>query len=413
MKKPILIIFLSFLYLATFSQEVKVNKKSIKWLQENVEPIELGQQDYSFLDKYIADKRIVVLGEQLHGVKEFEIVRADIIKYLHQKHGFDVLLIESDMEAIDYINRNKKNLTPEEMLLAFHGVWYSEEMKSMIQFLQANPSIELAGFDSQFHFPAKYSFIASKYDSTYSDLLRLSYNISYDEMTNERHQVLRDSVMKLYEAQIERLPRDKNFNLSHRIIRNKINVITRGRSFSLTKKSPFYYYRDSLMADNMEWQIQEKYPNRKIIIWAATPHVAACSDCTSLPDMYFSGKKLFENKAIRDSTYILITSLFEGTSSMGNYKFAKPPYAYDGVEKLFNEIEMPSFFLDISTPKIKKRNNWINQPIKIFPIDGYSMTGVRRSAPYKYSELVPQNCFDGIIYFKKVNASTLMKRKNN
>ncbi|MGB0864051.1 MAG: hypothetical protein ACPGXZ_14100, partial [Saprospiraceae bacterium] len=64
----------------------------------------------------------------------------------------------------------------------------------------------------------------------------------------------------------------------------------------------------------------------------------------------------------------------------------------------------------ISTPKIKKRNKWINQPIKIFPIDGYSMTGFRRNRPFRVSELIPRNCFDGIIYFKKVNASTLIKR---
>ena len=411
MKQSVFVILLSILHLTAFAQSVKINKKSVRWLQENAKPVEVGQKDFSFLDEYIKDKRIVVLGEQLHGVKEFEEIRADIIEYLHQKHGFDVLLIESDMDAIDYVNRNKKQLTPKEMLRAFHAVWYSESMKLFISFLQKNPSIDLAGFDSQLHFLPSYSLIASEYDSSFADITKRSNSIFNDKsLTNSDYKMIIDSLVQLHKAQLTRLPNDENYEFITRIIQNKINELERILPSSPSEMPPFWNYRDSMMADNMEWLIQEKYPNRKIIIWAATPHVAACTDCTAFPEAYFSGKKLFENKDIRDSTYILITSLFEGTTSFFNFIFPTPSYRYDGVERLFNEVELPSFFVDISTPKIKKRNEWITEPIKIFPTEGYKLNdiGIKSKSYLQYSTLVPRNCFDGIIYFKKVTASILM-----
>ncbi len=49
------------------------------------------------LNESIKDKRIIALGESLHGVKEYNTTKIELIQYLHEKEGFNVLAIESDV----------------------------------------------------------------------------------------------------------------------------------------------------------------------------------------------------------------------------------------------------------------------------------------------------------------------------
>ena len=51
--------------------------------------IEVNEVDFSFLDELLEDKRIVLLGEQLHDDGTTFEVKSMIIKYLHDKLGFN------------------------------------------------------------------------------------------------------------------------------------------------------------------------------------------------------------------------------------------------------------------------------------------------------------------------------------
>src|SRR5829696_2906880 len=43
----------------------------------------------------IGNKRIVLIGENGHGVAQFSMARAQIVRYLHERMGFDVVAFES------------------------------------------------------------------------------------------------------------------------------------------------------------------------------------------------------------------------------------------------------------------------------------------------------------------------------
>ena len=70
------------------------------WVKEHEVPVTLssdGDADLAFLDEYVKDKRIVLLGENGHGIAEHNEIRVRMIRYLHAKLGFRVLAFESGL----------------------------------------------------------------------------------------------------------------------------------------------------------------------------------------------------------------------------------------------------------------------------------------------------------------------------
>ncbi|TGE86006.1 hypothetical protein C7Y70_00470 [Pseudoalteromonas sp. KS88] len=71
--------------------------------------------DFSDLTHFgdaIADKRIVYLDELTHGEHEVFALKSRLVKYLHQHHDFDALILESglfDVNEIDKASRNTKD----------------------------------------------------------------------------------------------------------------------------------------------------------------------------------------------------------------------------------------------------------------------------------------------------------------
>src|SRR5690606_41282643 len=52
-------------------------------------------KDFSFIDRYIKDKRFILLGVKSHGIADYFTTKIDLIRYLHQQHGFNVVVLES------------------------------------------------------------------------------------------------------------------------------------------------------------------------------------------------------------------------------------------------------------------------------------------------------------------------------
>lgn len=57
--------------------------------------------DFSCMDRYVEGKRIVLLGESSHGIGDFYRTKVNMIKYLHEVHGFKAVVLESGLlEAV-------------------------------------------------------------------------------------------------------------------------------------------------------------------------------------------------------------------------------------------------------------------------------------------------------------------------
>ena len=84
------------------------SKMAATLLAEHVTPFDgLGENNPDFkkyLDSF-ADSKILLLGDASHGTSEFYSIRAEISKYMIQKHGFNIVGIEGDWPDAEVVDR--------------------------------------------------------------------------------------------------------------------------------------------------------------------------------------------------------------------------------------------------------------------------------------------------------------------
>ena len=129
----------------------------IDWLQKNVSCIKPGDSnddsDLSFLKPLLQDKRIVLLGENGHGVKEHTEIKSRLIKYLYQELDFRVLVFESSLGACSFSSKQRVNSSKEQLVKqSLFKVWHTKEMVELFTWIKATESSEssmiISGFDT-------------------------------------------------------------------------------------------------------------------------------------------------------------------------------------------------------------------------------------------------------------------------
>src|SRR5690348_12910399 len=106
MKSFLATVLLIFLVLTIYSfSYLSINEDPrIDWLKKNavrlksVEPTDEDFSDLMPLKSIIGDSvKLVMLGEQSHGDGTTFLAKTRMIKFLHEKMGFDILAFESNM----------------------------------------------------------------------------------------------------------------------------------------------------------------------------------------------------------------------------------------------------------------------------------------------------------------------------
>lgn len=138
----------------------------VEWISTNaihvrsIDPT-TPNDDFADLEPLIAaigDSRIVVLGEQSHGDEATFLAKGRIIKFLHQKLGFDVLAWEAGLFNCSDMNialRERALPLEDVMKRGLYPIWAkSPQVRPIFEYARAvvgTPKpLELAGFDHQF-----------------------------------------------------------------------------------------------------------------------------------------------------------------------------------------------------------------------------------------------------------------------
>jgi erythromycin esterase len=402
----------------------------VDWLRKNavnirtVDPKDQDFSDLAPLKKAIGDSRIVMLGESTHGEGGTALGKARMVEFLHQKMGFDVLVFEGGLYDMTKVweSIKKGDVTYPALRQGVMAAWSgSEQSQTVFDYLAANANskrpIEIAGFDAQVTGPASSKFLIKELTAYLKEA-----SIASDLVTegNRSRAILEDAFalkywkgtpypeaaeQEAFFSSIQRLVADINNSnppedkrpLKSFWLQAVKNLTTSSRLVLLNragdKTSPLHELgqeREKQGADNMLWLANERYPGRKIIVWAATWHIfrnkgLQPSEKPTAEDIEFSSKytshrsmgERVSDKFGKD-VYIIGFTAYGG--NIGFVVGGKPAESWTGplannrhasieMEELLNAAGFNYAFLDFRSTK--KGAAWLKTPIRISPM-GYS-----------------------------------------
>jgi erythromycin esterase len=276
----------------------------VTWLKANAHPIrslDVADRDFSDLQPLkaaIGDARVVMLGEQSHGDGTTFLAKARLVAFLHQEMGFDVLAWESGLWDVAQVWRQVQAGAP--VLSAsrrgIFGIWMgSQQVLPTIDYVASTVGtarpLELAGFDNQFTGSLADD---SMHVLTEQFALRIGSAVTADAEWPQARETLRQLASGLHiankpsataQARLLRLlaelrtdamgrPSADREALFWTQVMESVDAYARATWAAPPGMSGVGNPRDAQMGRNLVWLANVYYPGRKIIVWAATSHIA-------------------------------------------------------------------------------------------------------------------------------------------
>lgn len=253
-----------------------------------------GVDTNSIMNRSLSNAKIIGLGESTHTVGTTFKSKVQMIKYLHNNLGYDIVAFEAGFYDCYKANEILKTDSAKSIHLfrALFSIWWCEEVKELFEYIietqKTNRPISIVGFDDQFSgFYSVNNFIPDFKKFTDSLLKFTSKKIdSFNdfEQTLRKQIKISNSYKTLNSTDTQLLFKKTNYivNLidSNEILsknsyfqfwkRNCLNIQTEYRDAFFGYKNSI---RDSTMFTNVVWISENQFVDKKVVIWAASIHL--------------------------------------------------------------------------------------------------------------------------------------------
>lgn len=420
----------------------------VEWLRKNTHDLRSVQSskddDYSdlhWLGQSLQGVRVVGLGEASHGDGTTFAMKARLVRYLHERLGFDVIAWESNLFDMRLMQTSicDAQITPQAAARqGIYGVWSaSQQLLPLWGYLRETQAtgqpVTLAGFDCRFSggsgnggpdavqylrrfferagqtkaedarwaafaqaaarlkVPAnvKQPFDSSGYDAGFVGDLRTRL---------ERVPVAFHQVWSSREIEFARQLL-KSFGYLERYLREGYGKKEGGQEGAIFK-------RDVGMGLNLLWLVEKVYPDRKIIVWAHSGHLQNDFEPTSTDGRFrteglrgssFAPVKL----ALGKQAYSLAFLSSEGATGSANHpempREAIPASHPQSLQALCRETGRPLFFLDFAS---LPADHWLRQPVEANFLFHAQIFNTPAETVRNWTER-----FDGMIYIRTMEPS--------
>jgi len=342
-----------------------------------IETLDMYKEDMTDLEPFIelvGDARVVALGESSHGSGTDFQAKARLIRFLHERMDFDVILWEAGIYDTHYLNvMLKSGADPMDAAnQALYAHWaYAKEIIPLLTYVrnehQAGRSIEIAGFDLQisrpFQTPPRLinDILAFFHDDTTSLLPSgmvtqlADLKVQAVEIANYAQQIKEESTASdrfapFYKELAEMAPKllqainDLNNEL-RRIHSPRRIAFVRQMMISLIgiheineplpgdperSRSDYvrrWNHREIVNTANIVWYVNTHFPDRRVILWAHNAHIV---EGFMKSDFSMFSATPPENLAIRPSGSQI-------RSALGDELFSMVFTAYQGSVRRVND----------------------------------------------------------------------------
>jgi erythromycin esterase len=401
----------------------------------SIDPEDGHIADLEPLREVIGNRRIVMLGEITHGDGATFAAKIRLIKFLHERMGFDVLAFESgfyDMRRAWSALRAGEDPVKAVSSSLFEDWSASRQTRPLWSYiaerLKTNQPLELTGFDMQFTGSASRAYLLQDF-SDYLARAGLPSDAAgaASRVTDALALVLKDPGFIQDGSGFKRVkPEEQAAALNaHRALGEALGLLHPSDEPGLVERDFWIQFlkssaaflelswrvhlesldktvldwafnlRDRQMGENFIWLAKRAYPMRKIIVWAATSHIIRHRNFfTSLNDPITSMGDWID-KTMGPEVYTLGFAAYKGR--WGSVVMSEPteviPAAPNSLEDLFFSAGFEYAWVDFRN--LAADGAWLREPLSCRPLG------------YKPMIADWTRIMDGIFFIKEMFPSTL------
>jgi erythromycin esterase len=373
------------------------------WLETKavrVRAIDAEDEDFADLEPLgdaIESARAVQLGEPSHGSGSAFSAKARIVKFLHKRLGFDVLIWESGLYDVALAQAAMRS-SDDGVAAASKGVFSlwtaAAEVKPMFDYVKASQAtlrpLEIAGFDMQITAKGTTERFARCLRAFASDLrdpalCRRAAMLS-DQAIAARDRLLSSKfadagdlealttairglrqMISTRRADFESVHGALETSFMDRAIENaRADAALRFDAERGPTTTERENRRDALNAANLRWLLEERYAGRKAIVWAHNAHIMNAYYAPDFRDVRLEPRQgdmkptgVFLKGWLRETVYTLGMTTFEGEEGLATGGPATPiaPAPEGSLEAGLHVLGAPYVFVDFRRSKADRRSS--------------------------------------------------------